>query len=107
MITPIEYKQLVETKGIRLFGHTEIALSREDAVNAIKLLEGTEVSILGGDVYFKNGEQIVLAYANWHSDQRSGENRQEFIVRSHAEALSYIEKFPAHDSEVLFALTTN
>jgi hypothetical protein len=57
-----------------------------------------------GDVYFKCESSIELAYANWHSDPKLGENRQRFASRSGLETANYIKSFPPSDAPPLFAL---
>lgn len=102
-----EYKKLIESRGISLrsFGIADIALSRADAIYAVELLGNASIPILGGDVYFKKDTGIELAYANWHSDPFSGEDRHSFAARSCIETLNYIKSFPATEETPIFAFT--
>jgi hypothetical protein len=104
-----EYRQLVESKGISLqsrygIGMRDIALSREDAMLAVNLLQRASIPILGGDVYFKKTTGIESAYANWHSDPTDGEDRANFVTRSCREALNYIAGFPSAEAVPIFVL---
>ena len=101
-----EFQNLLEEKGtvLKQLGLSEIALERIDALLAVQLFRKTSIPILGGDVYFKHGEGVEIAYANWHSDQRAGEGRDQFVMRSCLETENYIRNFPPSDAVPLFVL---
>jgi hypothetical protein len=101
-----DYKRLLEDKGIPLLdlGLREIALERDDALQAVKLLQKASVPILGGDVYFRRKSGIESAYANWHSDQAPSEGRDCYVTRSCLKTENYIKKFSSPDSPMLFVL---
>ncbi|HVI56299.1 MAG TPA: Imm40 family immunity protein [Luteibacter sp.] len=110
MTLPSAYDDLLLNKGFSLserFGIADIALRREDALVGADLLLHAGCVILGGDVYFKDGEHLSLAYANWFTDRKEGEDLADFVLRSHAHTVAYIANFPenAHH-EALFSLVT-
>ena len=97
-----EYRKTIDDKGISLqcFGINDVALSREDAIFAVGLLQSASIPILGGDVYCKKPSGIESAYANWHSDRLEGEDRNSFASRSCFESLNYIENFPSMETSI-------
>jgi hypothetical protein len=109
MTPEIEYRALLESRGIplRSLGIAETALSRDDAILAVSLLRSASIPILGGDVYFKKATGIESAYANWHSDQMNGEDRDSFVTRSCFESKNYIESFPSTEDTAIFVLVIN
>ena len=110
MTVQSDYAELLTEKGISLserFGIADIALRRGDALAAADILLWAGRVILGGDVYFKSGDHLSLAYANWFTDRKEGEDLADFVLRSHAHAVGYIANFPEHDDhEPLFSLVT-
>ena len=104
MSTIQEYKELLKLKGVclRTLGLSSSSLERADALSAIESLRKASIPILGGDVYLKHGNEIELAYANWHSESKPNEVRQDFVHRSCLEAENYIKSFPSLDGEPLF-----
>ena len=103
-----QFQILLQNNGIPLddLGLREVALKRNDALAAVDLLRKASRSISGGDVYFKHGNKIEIAYANWHSDPKADENPEQFMQRSCFETKDYIEKFPDSESLPLFVLVS-
>lgn len=101
-----DFLLLLQNSGHSLasIGLREVGLEKAVALDGIRLLRSASRSILGGDVYFKCGEEIEVAYANWHSDPRSNEGADEFVERSCDEAKRYIEQFPLGACTPLFVL---
>jgi hypothetical protein len=107
MLISESYQQLLQTKGVPLsgLGIRDIGLTREDALHAVSLLQKDAVPILGGDVFSRRGSKIEVAYANWHSDPKPGEDHDTYCARSWTTTFKYIEGFPDRpDVEPLFAL---
>jgi hypothetical protein len=95
------YEDLLKKVGIPLtsIGLKEVALSRVDALRAIAMLAGGAMCILGGDVYFRRGDRIDPAYANWYIVQNPSESTKSYIDRSISNAIEYIEGFPKREGE--------
>ena len=107
MLISEDYQQLLNSKGVPLdsLGIREVGLTRADALHAIGFLESKSIPILGGDVYFRRGSRIEIAYANWYSDPVPGEAQSEFLGRSWNRAREYIKTFPERqDADPLFVL---
>ena len=104
-----DYQAVLQNRGIPLcgLGINGIALTRVDALIAVDLLRLASVAILGGDVYFNCSGSIETAYANWHSEPRQGEGREDFARRSCLEAEAHISQFPLSGSPPLFALVVD
>src|SRR5664279_1108605 len=102
MNNPERYQNLLNEYGIRLeqFGLDDVALESEYALRAVKILCDEGMPILGGDVFFKRGAKIELAYANWHADQLAGETLDAFLERSCLAASKYISNFPPRKETV-------
>jgi len=97
MKTSSRYQSLSDKHGITLledFGIADIALKREDALLAIDFLREDGIPILGGDVFFEVGSTLELAYANWFTERRAGEDLDAFVKRTCSETLDYITGFP-------------
>jgi hypothetical protein len=98
---------MLSSRGVQLDsrGIREVGLTREDALQAIGLLESESIPIFGGDVYLRRGSKIEAAYANWYSDPVPGEDQSEFLGRSWKRAQEYIKDFPERqDVDPVFVL---
>lgn len=93
---PSDYKELLEARGLSLedLGLREIALRRDDALLAVQMLRRASVPILGGDVYLQTGDGIEVAYDNWSSNSRFGEERHSYFTRSWDETEAYVRRYP-------------
>lgn len=87
------------------FGTADIALIADDAISAAQALAGSGVAVLGGDVFYQTAAGFQLAYANWHTDPRAGEDADAYAARSIQETCDYIRRYPVvPDRTALFAL---
>jgi len=98
MTLPSKYLELARCSGVCLDqinpGSTEVAFTRELALNALSLLEGTSVAVLGGDVLRCSQDgKLEYVYANWWSEQDSSEDISTYAERSQREAMSYVANF--------------
>jgi Immunity protein 40 len=104
-----DYADLLNSKGIPLsmLGISDIALKRDDALQAVSLLRAAEIPILGGDVYFQRGNLIELAYANWYVQLKEKEEKDSYLRRSWDMSEAYIREFPDNNKgDLLFSLVT-
>ena len=107
MKTSEDYQRLLKTKGVSLqeLGIRDIALDRDDALLAVQFLQKAAIPILGGDVYLRRGNGIELAYADWHSDPKPGEELESYLSRSSSTAQDYVKNFrQPMDATILFAI---
>lgn len=90
------FNDLLRERGLALsmLGLADIALRREDALEAIEILGDDGVPILGGDVFFLQDDDVRLAYANWHTEKRPSEDDVAYRRRSCLETSNYIGSFP-------------
>ncbi len=71
----------------------ELALTKTDAINALKLLSDTDVGVLGGDVYeLENDGYFRPTYDNWCCN-RDDMPSSEFAKLSHEKALQYLKSY--------------
>lgn len=76
-------------------GSNEIALETDDALQALDLLKGNQIAVLGGDILSeKENGKLVYAYQlwgdgqeyhylNWYCDKKDSENQEEYVERSY------------------------
>jgi hypothetical protein len=101
-----EYRLLAERVGLKPYAESpELALTRKDALKALSLLRDANFPVLGGDVYTRVGDDIRVAYANWHADPLPSEDRDTYVRRSIETSENYIQKYPERVGETpLFVL---
>lgn len=111
MSLPSPFLSLVRERGVSMmeaFGTEDVALDAQDAIEAAQMLSDTGVAVLGGDVFFRTAQGFELAYANWHSDPRPGEDAGAYAARSIQETCDYIRGFPTlPDRTAIFALVVS
>lgn len=76
-------------------GSNEIALETDDALQALDLLKGNQIAVLGGDILSeKENGKLIYAYQlwgdgqeyhylNWYCDKKDSENQEEYVERSY------------------------
>lgn len=90
------YKDFIKSRGIPLSeinpGSSELALSVEDALFAIELLDNSQTIILGGDIISNQNGNLGYAihlwgydyhYLNWYCDRLEREIENEYRLRSY------------------------
>src|ERR1700689_3543579 len=97
-----KYQCILDQYGVKLqqLGLDDVVLESEYALRAVKILLDERLSILGGDVFFKEGGNVRLAYANWYANKLANETDLAYVERSCQVALNYIAKFPKRESAV-------
>jgi hypothetical protein len=97
MLLPEKMKEILASKGrdLKAIGLNEIALAKHDAIDAVRSLEGSQMAILGGDVYYEKGGRMLPAYDNWYCNPQSNENPLAFAKRSQTVALDFLENHRA------------
>ncbi len=107
MIDAEEFDSLLTRSGVSLasLGIRDIGLSRSNGLEAVELLRRANLPILGGDVYFRRGDRIEVAYGNWYVDPEASEDHETYLRRSWDKAETFLKSFPEPtEAEVLFAL---
>jgi hypothetical protein len=108
MLIPETYRRFEKEKGrsLREIGVANVAFTRENVLEALELLRGSQVAVLGGDVLEIVNGKPQYVYANWHSDPRAGENLMNYLRRGIAEAERYIRRYPdPEDGRILYSLS--
>jgi hypothetical protein len=106
MLIPESYRRLEKEKGRALteIGAAGVAFTREDILEALEYLKGSQVGVLGGDVLEVAGGRPRHTYDSWHADRKNGENVMDFLKRSIAEAEGYIRSYPdPEDGTILYS----
>ncbi|MBT3321371.1 MAG: hypothetical protein HN392_03705 [Anaerolineae bacterium] len=81
-------------------GLSEVAWSKNDALDLLKYLEATDHFVLGGDVLALEVDHYQHNYDNWHFNFEDGDAKESI-----EQAASYINKYPAGD--YAFVLVTD
>ena len=105
MATVSEYLDFVRSKGRPLAeinpGSDEIALSANEALEAIGLLKANETPILGGDILSTDSGKLIYAYQlwgseyhylNWYCDELENESKTDLSKRSYEVAQKAIKE---------------
>ena len=109
MTTQSDFAAFLQNHGLSLqsMGLSELALTRDDLLEAARLALECQLPILGGDVYFLTGEAIEPAYANWHVERKDGESSDAFVKRSYDETIRYVKSLPKSAGKAhLFVMVT-
>ncbi len=102
-----QFAALLKESGISLasLGIRDVGLLRADALKTVEILRSAKLPILGGDVYYRRGDRVEVAYANWYADPKPTEDHETHLRRSWDKAEAYVRNFPEpSDAEVLFAI---
>jgi hypothetical protein len=102
-----EFDEFLTKSGISLasLDIDDTGLLRSDALKAVEILRQAKLAILGGDVYFRRGDQITIACANWHTQRKPSEDRESYLRRSWEKTEMYLKSFrEPSDAEVLFSM---
>jgi Immunity protein 40 len=99
-----KFYEYLSTYGMNInFGtRSEFALTRQNAITALNILNELEAVILGGDVFVLEDQQLVPSYANWSYDERADEPNLDISKRSILAASNYITNYPLNDKEPYF-----
>jgi len=74
-------------------GIDEYAWESATATKLIHALEGSEIVVLGGDVYQEFEGKIRPIYTNWSCDRNKNESLAAYAFISQQKALSFIRSF--------------
>ena len=99
------YLNFIKEKGQPLLeinpGSDEIALTVNDALEALDLLNACNIAVLGGDILTKDvNDNLTYAihswgydyhYLNWYCDKIYNESQEDFIKRSYIVARESIK----------------
>lgn len=77
-------------------------LDARAAIAALHSLHAKDLPIFGGDVFSVNEGRIESTYDSWYCDMRKDESHREFVDRSFARALEYVENFRPTSAGVRF-----
>jgi len=99
------YLNFIKEKGQPLSeinqGSDEIAVSVDDALHSLDLLNGSNIAVLGGDILTKNVDDKLTYvihswgydyhYLNWYCNKMDNENQEDYIKRSYTIAKESIK----------------
>lgn len=90
------YRNFLREKGKPLSemnpGSDEIALTVNDAIQALEILKESQTVIFGGDILSEEDSKLIYAYQlwgeeyqclNWYCDKNDDESQTDYIQRSH------------------------
>jgi Immunity protein 40 len=82
-------------RGISLIskGVNEYAWDRQDALSVVAAATNAGLPILGGDVWQQDvSERWRPTHQNWYSERRPNESPADYVSRSRAEALAFLNR---------------
>jgi len=97
MSLPAEYLKILADRGksLKEVGVHETAIPRDATPDLIRALRGTDIAVLGGDVWLETSPgQFSPSYDNWHCDRKPNEPLLSFLVRSWNSAEEYVSAYP-------------
>jgi hypothetical protein len=106
MLIPEPYRRLEKGKGRVLteIGVAGVAFMREDILEALACLKGSQVAVLGGDVLEIVNGNLRYTHDSWYANRRPEEDLTGYLERSIAEAERYIRRFPdPEDGTILYS----
>jgi len=80
------------------------ALTKEQALEAVKEFKAIDIAILGGDVMYLENDRIRHTYDNWFTETSEKEIPKEFNIRSYQIAQNYIENYENNKYSEIFYL---
>lgn len=92
---PSGFPQVLLTIGQKPLGVNAIAWPYPAILDAVGVLAEHGMAILGGDVYRRSEQGLILTYDNWSVDRRKGSSWIEYVKDAAQRAISYIEAFHA------------
>jgi type V secretory pathway adhesin AidA len=94
-MTYSEFNDFISSCGTRRTEakNGEVALTKTNAIKALTLLEGTNVAVLGGDVYeLESDGYFRPTHDNWYLNKDDTPSL-EFAARSREKAQAYIRNY--------------
>jgi Immunity protein 40 len=94
MTVPKDFSLFLHSEGKPLAeinpGSEEQALKPVAALQALELLAGSDVAILGGDVLSESSGKLAYTYKNCYCERLPGENASVFADRSRSVARQFV-----------------
>jgi hypothetical protein len=81
-------------RSLDQLGIDDVAWTKEDARRVLDSIRGSNIAVLGGDVFKEHSDGLEPAYDNWHCDRVQGESLTDYATRSLEHAWSYVERYP-------------
>lgn len=92
----LNYLNFIKEKGRPVSeanpGSVEMALTLDDALEALELLKDSRTEILGGDIFSENNGELIYAYQlwgdeyhylNWYCDRIENESEEDYLIRNY------------------------
>jgi Immunity protein 40 len=106
MLIPEPYRRLEKERGRALtgIGVAGVAFTREDILEALACLKGSQVAVLGRDVLEIVNGKPRYTHDSWYANREPEEDLMGYLERSIAEAEQYIRRFPdPQDGTILYS----
>lgn len=90
-----DFQNFVKQNGVCLqgCGVLDFGLPAALAIEAIEILQGSSVAVVGGDVYALDGGSPVRSYDSWHAPDRQLVDVDRFEEVSHEAAKDYMRNY--------------
>jgi hypothetical protein len=110
MLVPGPYRRIERDKGrsLKEIGAEGVAFTREDVLEALGCLKGSQAGVLGGDVLEVVGGKPRYTYDSWHVDKKPDEDLSDFLKRTVVETEEYVRNYPdPGDGTILYSLAVS
>lgn len=90
---PENFPLTLLTMGQKPLGVSALAWPYPEILKVIEVLAEAGKVILGGDVYRRSDQGLVLTYDNWTAKKREGASWSEQVSEAARHAITYIDAF--------------
>ncbi|MGE5409829.1 MAG: Imm40 family immunity protein [Clostridiales bacterium] len=84
------------------FGINNWALTKPQALKVLEQFESSNIAVLGGDVYEREGNHFQIIYDNWCCDPLPNDTKAEYIKRTIEKARIYIEQYNTNSPRQIY-----
>jgi hypothetical protein len=82
-------------------------LKREEALQALDLLRGLKIIVMGGETYFKKDNYYEHHYGFWNYEATLDKSLEQHVEESNKIAVDFIKKYnEPNDKEIFYMITT-
>ena len=107
MDLPAELPESLTSRGIAVAtdGVVDVGWLRDDALEVVRALHGTTVTIVGGDVFARQAWGFTATTESWNCERAPGESTPDYSIRSRDWAREFVEGYDVdHAGDVVFVM---
>lgn len=106
-IVPKEFLDLVQARGVSLrsSGSADFAFAPDVALDALRILHGGGIGVLGGEVWRRTGDRFTVTEDIWDVERGDFADPKTFVTASHELAERQVRKYLDQRDSVVVALS--